>query len=397
MRHYFFLTYALIFTALLFGINLLLFRFLHKEWWRNKYVRWSLFTVTIFSGISLIVWAFGIYSNVRSVAFFGAAVTMAMFLIQLDLVISLPVAAIFNLLGGGVISLISIRARNKNEIIKSRRKFIRRVSAAIPAAMVSSQLSGIVNSYRKIKIPVRNLPIADLPHELEGLKIAHLSDSHLGYYKNLDDLEDAVEEIAEYSPDLVLVTGDISDNLDILDDANRIIAGLNPPNGIFASVGNHEYYRGIGRVLKIFEKSPYPMMINRGVSIDINGVPVYIGGADDPVHLRGVNLEFLRDTIKRTIYDAPSDSFKILMSHRPRGLDFAPEFDINLVLAGHTHGGQLGFGGRSMFESVWPEMYLWGIYQKEKTTLYTSSGMGHWMPFRLGCPAEAPILILQKS
>jgi predicted MPP superfamily phosphohydrolase len=195
----------------------------------------------------------------------------------------------------------------------------------------------------------------------------------------------------------VLVTGDISDNLSILADANGIISGLNPPLGVFASVGNHEYYRGITTVRKTFDKSPFPMLIDEGVVLEKEGQKIFIGGADDPVSLRRVNIDFLKQTVKKTMETAPDDSFKILMSHRPRGLDFAPDHGVDLVLAGHTHGGQVGFFGRSAFEALWPDLYLWGIYRKRNTTLYTSSGMGHWMPLRLACPAEAPILILENS
>jgi hypothetical protein len=57
----------------------------------------------------------------------------------------------------------------------------------------------------------------------------------------------------------------------------------------------------------------------------------------------------------------------------------------------------MGFGGRSLFEPVFPEKYLWGIYRRRQTTMHTSGGMGHWFPFRLGVPAEAPILVLEEA
>ena len=95
--------------------------------------------------------------------------------------------------------------------------------------------------------------------------------------------------------------------------------------------------------------------------------------------------------------DAPSDAFKVLMSHRAKALDFADRFNVDLILAGHTHGGQIGFNRRSVFENFLAnEPYLWGKYKKGKTQLYTSSGVGHWFPFRIGCPAEAPIIVLKN-
>ena len=94
---------------------------------------------------------------------------------------------------------------------------------------------------------------------------------------------------------------------------------------------------------------------------------------------------------------APADGFTILMSHRPEGLNAAAALGIPLTLAGHTHGGQFGWFGRSIFEPWLPHRYLWGKYQKDQSQLYTSAGVGHWFPFRLGCPPEAPIIVLKRG
>jgi uncharacterized protein len=64
---------------------------------------------------------------------------------------------------------------------------------------------------------------------------------------------------------------------------------------------------------------------------------------------------------------------------------------------GHTHGGQIGLFGRSAFEALAPELHLWGTYARGESRLYTTSGFGHWFPFRLGCPTEAPILELVRE
>jgi predicted MPP superfamily phosphohydrolase len=82
------------------------------------------------------------------------------------------------------------------------------------------------------------------------------------------------------------------------------------------------------------------------------------------------------------------------MAHRPDAFNAAVELDIDLTLSGHTHGGQVGLGGRSFWSLFAPGSYLRGLYRKEKSRLYVSSGIGHWFPFRLGCPSEAPIIEL---
>jgi len=85
------------------------------------------------------------------------------------------------------------------------------------------------------------------------------------------------------------------------------------------------------------------------------------------------------------------------MSHRPNILPIAAKNNIDLVLSGHTHGAQFGFNNRSIFEKLYPKSYLWGKYQIDNTILYTSSGAGHWFPFRIGCPTEIPIITLSTK
>ncbi len=397
MHRFYPLMFAAVVSLIISGLIILLLRFLHHDWWRKKAIRYAAIFMAAGGLFSLIIWVTGIFSDLRPISFIGAILATGIFLLQLSLVISLPFSGM-TLLLDKIVSYYKNKqnSRERPDLVE-RRKFIKSSAAVLPAIALSSQVAGIANSYKKIIVPVIKLPVANLPDSLQGFKIAHLSDSHLGYYTTLGDLEEAVEEIKSHSPDLVLVTGDISDDLTILADANRIVNSIQPPLGIYASVGNHEYYRGIKIVKKVFEKSDFPLLINENAAIQKDNIVIFVGGADDPVSLRKVSTEFLRDTVEKTLDGAPSDSFKIIMSHRPRGLDYASMLNVNLVLAGHTHGTQLGIFGRSAFESVWPELYLWGIYGKNNTTLYTSSGMGHWMPFRLGCPAEAPILVLEKN
>jgi len=162
------------------------------------------------------------------------------------------------------------------------------------------------------------------------------------------------------------------------------------------SLGNHEYYRGITDSIRIFTAGSIPLLVNQGMTLKVGLQNLFIGGADDPVSLKSNITPFLKRTVEMTMKAAQPESFSILMSHRPKTLDVANDQKIDLILSGHTHGGQIGFNGRSLFEGmIEKEPYLWGKYKKGETQLYTSSGMGHWLPFRLNCPPEAPLIILK--
>jgi predicted MPP superfamily phosphohydrolase len=92
--------------------------------------------------------------------------------------------------------------------------------------------------------------------------------------------------------------------------------------------------------------------------------------------------------------DAPTGVFSLLLAHRPEAFDAAGDARVGLTLSGHTHGGQIGYNGKSAFEPLFPDGYLWGAYRRGASRLYTTSGFGNWFPFRLGCPAEAPLVEL---
>lgn len=375
------------------GVNILLFWLLHPDWWKRKLLRYPVILLPFLTSSAAVLWAVAFLRHWSTALFWGMNLAPALFILEASFLVTLPVSGIIH----SIIRTIDRIHKKKGDFSPGRRRFVKSAAAIFPATAIAGGMGGFVESYSDIDVPVRRIPISDLPGPLFGLKIAHLSDLHLGYYIHLGNLEKVIETIRSHKPDLVLFTGDISDDLAQLPRVLEIVDSLQPRFGTYACVGNHEYYRGIQEVTGIFEKAPFPMLINRHVNINIGGVNVYLGGADDPRYLRHDYSDFLRSTIERTMGGASPDSFKLLMSHRPEALNHAATRGIDLVLAGHTHGGQVGFGGRSAFENIFPEKYLWGLYRRGPTTLYTSGGMGHWFPFRLGVPAEAPILVLEKA
>lgn len=385
---------ASVFMAIIGIADIFLLWALHSSWWRVKAVRLPAVLLPLLAIASTALWGLGYEKGWHHVTGVVSVTTPSLLVMELALLVSLPFSGIVHL-GANLVGY--IKRRRNPSYSGERRRFIKQAAAIFPALAVPSGLAGVAESYAAIRIPVKEIPIANLPSSLRGFKIAHLSDLHLGYYVHLDHLESAVEKIRPHRPDLVVFTGDISDDLNLLPQVIEIVNTLSPRYGIYAGVGNHEYYRGITEVKKIFSKAPFPLLINQHVNIDIDGARIFLGGADDPRTLRRDYTAFLQNTIETTMHSAPQNAFRLLMCHRPEGFNYSALKGIDLVLAGHTHGGQVGIGGRSLFEPILPDRYFWGIYRRGKTTLYTSGGMGHWLPFRLGVPAEAPILVLTNG
>jgi predicted MPP superfamily phosphohydrolase len=330
---------------------------------------------------------------------FGALLAVLVAIISIASLLALPFASWLNYLAHRPRPAGPASGENPpKNFDANRRRFLQTAAAALPVFSISSGVTGLAKSFDEIRTPILRFRYPHLPPDLEGLKIVHLSDLHLGYYRGLAEMEKLFVELEKVRADLVLVTGDIADDLSLLPGVLRMMDGLRPALGVWASLGNHEYFRGIKLVRKHFAASPVPLLCDHGQTIARGAAAIFVAGANDPRAQRDYDSEdFLQHTVSAAVQSAPPDAFKIMMTHRPGGFDRAAELGVDLTLAGHTHGMQIGYHERSVFEAWMPEKYLWGHYQKGNCHLYTSSGVGHWLPFRLGCPPEAPIIILERE
>jgi len=399
MRTY--LPHAVFFCAILFftALNRVLLRRGNAVWWQKPWVRRLTWSGPALGMLGILGWALGtLWQNYAGIML-GATLAIAVVIVALASLLALPFASGLNYLAQRAQAERGQHTPGLPENYDaSRRRFLQTAAAALPVFSISGGVSGMANSFEEIRTPVIRLRFPHLPADLSGLKILHLSDLHLGYYRGLHEMERLFVRLEKMPADLVLVTGDVADDLRLLPGILRMIDGLRPPLGAWASLGNHEYFRGIGKVRKRFEAGPVPLLCNAGQTLTRGAATLFIAGADDPRAQREGNSEsFLRRTVSAALQDAPLDAFTVLLTHRPGGFDHAVDLGVALTLAGHTHGMQIGYQGRSLFEPWMPEKYLWGHYQKSKSQLYTSSGVGHWFPFRLGCPPEAPLIILQRA
>lgn len=379
-------------SLLAVGAKKLLSLFLEK-FWVKKLPEIKFRTIVLyFFGIAF-AWAIGRVFDIRSLMIAGASMMAILNLTSLVLVLILPWPLLINFFGA------KIRKPSTDQVPVNmeRRQFIKIAASALPAMALGTVGSGMAGSFQPVKINKVPMYFSNLPDDLDGFTILHLSDLHLGYYFHVSDLEETLKEADGYSPDLVLVTGDIADDLNQLPDALNLIAQLKSMHGSFMSLGNHEYIRGINNVRRITSAGPVPLLVDAGHRIRHGNASIYIGGADDPRRMRGDVDPFLDQTIEKAMAKSKINDFKLLMSHRPKALDVAGKHSVDLIFGGHTHGGQIMLDGKSLFEGmVEREPYLWGLYQKDKTQLYTSAGMGHWFPFRLNCPPEAPLIELKR-
>lgn len=386
---------------LLSGLEIVFLRGLNRNWWDRRWIRRSSLLLPGFGIICICIWVTGIFMAVKPLMIFGATLAALTIIMILALILSLPVSGAIHFINDfidrrRVKKPIEARKEQANNVMP-RRRFLKTAAAIVPVASLGTGASGVVHAFTDVYVHVKPLYFKNLPPDLRGFRILHLSDIHVGYFIWLDHIEQLLEEAARYKPDIIIATGDLSDRVDVYADVLRMFTQFKAPYGVFASLGNHEYFRGIRQIVKAYDQTNVPLLKDAGVEVPVQNSSLYLAGADDPMFIRRGDPSFYVDTINLAMQDSTSDSFKILLSHRPNALDHAAVVGIDLVLSGHTHGGQVGVLGRSAFEPIWPELYLWGLYQKQASQLYTSAGVGHWFPFRFGCPAEAPIIELRDA
>ncbi|MAT38173.1 MAG: hypothetical protein CL946_01070 [Ectothiorhodospiraceae bacterium] len=397
VRSVFPLIVSIVLIGITSGLFIYLLRRLHPDWWTHKLVRWISFAVPGTGFVCLILWVIGTYNGMHGLISLGSLGTIGVVVVGIALTLSLPVS--------GLMHAISRKSRKPKEVQEKiaedtsldRRRFLRTASIIVPVATLAAGGKGIIETMETPGVKHITLPFPDLPPGLDGMKIAQISDVHIGIFVGMDDLGEILGIVRKESPDLVLMTGDICDDMALYAEALKLSAQLNPPLGTYASIGNHEYYRGIRDVVRAYDSNPIPLLLNEGAAIERNGSTLFVGGADDPQSLGTPPEGFFDRSIERSMRDAPSDSFKLLMSHRPDVFPTSERLGMNLTLSGHTHGGQMGFNGRSMLEFISETKYMWGHYKIGDSQLYTTAGAGQWFPFRLGCPMEIPIITLKRG
>jgi predicted MPP superfamily phosphohydrolase len=232
-----------------------------------------------------------------------------------------------------------------------------------------------------------------LPAGLDGLRIAHLCDLHIGPLLLRPWTEAVVEAVNRLDPDLIAVTGDIVDGPPSLRaESISPLRHLSARCGVFACVGNHEYYSNFQAWMRTFSALGMDMLLNSRRVPDIRGHRLVVAGVTDIAAARyGLPLPDLNAALD----GAPEKTVRILLAHRPAFAATGAASGVDLQLSGHTHGGQML--GLRRIVAAFNEGYLYGWYQVQGMRLYVGSGAGLWngFPMRLGVPSEIAHITLR--
>ncbi|MDX2154800.1 MAG: metallophosphoesterase [Bryobacteraceae bacterium] len=274
-----------------------------------------------------------------------------------------------------------------------RRGLLRAAHTAMVAAPLAATGFGIAVSRRFVLTEVE-LPVKDLPADLNGLRIVQLSDIHLGPFLDERDVAYVVDMANETRAHLAVVTGDlISGKEDPLEACIKQCARLRSDAGILACHGNHEVYAGVIDAATQWGE-------NRGIHF-LRHANRQLRFGSAVLNVAGVDYQrFFRPYLVGAEELAVPGAVNLLLSHNPDVLPVAAQKGFQTVLAGHTHGGQVSFEILESHVNVARIFtpYVYGRYISGPSSLYVTRGIGTiGMPVRLGAPPEVALIRLCAS
>ncbi|MCC7158058.1 MAG: metallophosphoesterase [Ignavibacteria bacterium] len=280
----------------------------------------------------------------------------------------------------------------------SRRKFVRYTTMGLSAYAFTGAAYGILR-HDAYKIEQREIKIDNLPPELRGTTITLISDIHAGQYMNEKEMREYADVINELGSDIICIPGDFV-NFDSRDihALTAAFRDLKAKYGVYGSLGNHDFFQDADYVSKgIMNESPIQLLRNQHRKINIKGKDLYLMGVDD-TRGSGAQMDAVINYYEQVELGASdlnqgfNDSPKILLCHKPYGFDALAQKNIDLVLAGHTHGGQvvpIKFGNFNLSFAASVSKYIEGLYKIGKSNMYVSRGIGSvGLPIRINCPPE---------
>jgi len=265
---------------------------------------------------------------------------------------------------------------------------------AVLAATPAITLVGYFMARRVAPVVKVDVPVENLPDELEGFTIAQISDIHVGPTIKRPFVEKMVERVNRLQADVIAITGDIVDgSVGELRDHTAPLAGLTSRHGTYAVTGNHEYYSGARAWVVELRRLGANVLLNEHVVIERGTASIALAGVTDfsahhfdPSH---------RSDPHRAVAGAPDDAVKVLLAHQPRSARMAAIAGFHLQLSGHTHGGQF-----------WPwnllvrlqQPFTAGLNRLGRMWVYINRGTGYWgPPMRFGIPSEITRIRLVRA
>jgi predicted MPP superfamily phosphohydrolase len=277
---------------------------------------------------------------------------------------------------------IHIFHKTLKNVDQSKRDFIKKSGDGMMLALSAGYVSTAV--YEGTKEPVINIVKANL----FDFSIVQISDLHIGGLIDREFVKHSVEKINSLKADIVVITGDLIDTkIESVKEAVLELTHIRSKYGIYYILGNHEYFHDPLEIITFMKETNIKLLLNENVIID--ELKLNIVGVTD---LFGYRAKMLEPNIDKAFQECRTDYNTILLAHQPKFIEELKEYKPDLILSGHTHGGQ-----------IWPfnhlvklqQPYVKGLHKLfNGSTIYVNSGIGFWgPPMRLNSQAEIAYII----
>jgi len=301
--------------------------------------------------------------------------------------LSLPIGVLFLLfcttLLYDIFRLILVRVPISDE----RRHFFKR-SLDLSSLVVATSISAkAIDEARHIELERVNIKLKNLQ---KSYKILQLSDIHIGGIIDKNFMQNIVKRVNNCKPDLVIITGDLVDtDVDKAKNALEELKNLNSKYGTFFIVGNHEYFHNIEKIIKRVKELEIRVLENENLYIGDEKRGFNLVGVYD---LFGYRTGTFMPNITKALQHKREDSPTVLLAHQPKFIQEVPA-GVDLMLSGHTHGGQL-YPFKALVKLQ--QGYVSGLHQhNSELQIYVNKGTGFWgPPMRLGASAEITEIVL---
>ena len=283
-----------------------------------------------------------------------------------------------------------------SDVDPARRRIIHATGSALMAAPFAALGYGMFVERLSFRVREVDVPLAGLAPDLDGLRVLQLSDIHLSAFLSEADLARVVDAARELRPHLALVTGDlISASGDPLDACIRQLARLKADAGVFGCMGNHERYAAAEDYTeRAAARAGIDFLRYRSRALRFGAAVLNLAGVD--YQKVGKRETYLKGAGRMIVPNAAN----VLLSHNPDVFPVAAEQGYHLVVAGHTHGGQVTVEilDQAINAARFFTPYVYGLYGDPRAAAYVTRGIGTiGLPARIGAPPEIAVLRLRKA
>jgi predicted MPP superfamily phosphohydrolase len=241
----------------------------------------------------------------------------------------------------------------------------------------------------------------DLPAEFDGLRIAQISDLHVGPHTPRGFLARVQHAVTESRADLVAITGDqVDDHAPDVQHFAAAFRSLTAPLGVYAIAGNHDVYAGWSHVRRGLEAMGVRVLVNEALAITRGAARLWLAGTGDPAAI-GWARDGAGDAapdVGRTLSNVPRDAFTVALAHNPALWPALAKRGVQLTLSGHTHYGQFSIP-RLKWSLASPFLrHAMGSHQEGKSLLYINPGTNYWgLKLRIGAWPEVTVITLRRG